>query len=229
MVCMPPVLPFISLLTLLFCFVAGVSSIYTCCSLCFWRPSEQKNLDWLFDDRHLNMMHFKSGLELTELQNMTVPEDDNISNDSNDFTEVENGQINRWVFLHKCHPVNDDFGKLFWFSVSLVNYSFTKVMLRLKTQFEFLMWHLLDIVWNSGWGGDREVIYSSFQIFQLSLIKMYKYIGPQPAQTSQNSMPVNSTGYRISSHLLSKCVPPWPLLHILIKKPSKLHLRGISF
>ncbi|XP_004675999.1 PREDICTED: sodium-coupled neutral amino acid transporter 1 [Condylura cristata] len=40
------------------------------------------------------MMHFKSGLELTELQNMTVPEDDNISNDSNDFTEVENGQIN---------------------------------------------------------------------------------------------------------------------------------------
>ncbi|XP_028645167.1 sodium-coupled neutral amino acid transporter 1 [Grammomys surdaster] len=40
------------------------------------------------------MMHFKSGLELTELQNMTVPEDDNVSNDSNDFTEVENGQIN---------------------------------------------------------------------------------------------------------------------------------------
>ncbi|XP_051016223.1 sodium-coupled neutral amino acid symporter 1 [Acomys russatus] len=39
------------------------------------------------------MMHFKSGLELTELQNMTVPEDDNISNDSNDFTEVENGQM----------------------------------------------------------------------------------------------------------------------------------------
>uniref|UniRef100_A0A8C4VR26 Solute carrier family 38 member 1 n=1 Tax=Gopherus evgoodei TaxID=1825980 RepID=A0A8C4VR26_9SAUR len=39
-------------------------------------------------------MPFKSGLELTELQNMTVPEDDNISNDSNDFTEVENGQIN---------------------------------------------------------------------------------------------------------------------------------------
>ncbi|XP_055482970.1 sodium-coupled neutral amino acid symporter 1 [Psammomys obesus] len=42
----------------------------------------------------MNMMHFKSGLELTELQNMTVPEDDNVSNDSNDFTEVENGQIN---------------------------------------------------------------------------------------------------------------------------------------
>uniref|UniRef100_A0A8C3RPZ6 Amino acid transporter transmembrane domain-containing protein n=1 Tax=Chelydra serpentina TaxID=8475 RepID=A0A8C3RPZ6_CHESE len=40
------------------------------------------------------MMPFKSGLELTELQNMTVPEDDNISNDSNDFPEVENGQIN---------------------------------------------------------------------------------------------------------------------------------------
>ncbi|OXB76704.1 UNVERIFIED_CONTAM: hypothetical protein H355_000252, partial [Colinus virginianus] len=39
-------------------------------------------------------MQFKAGLELTELQNMTIPEDDNISNDSNDFTEVENGQIN---------------------------------------------------------------------------------------------------------------------------------------
>uniref|UniRef100_A0A8C3M1T4 Solute carrier family 38 member 1 n=1 Tax=Chrysolophus pictus TaxID=9089 RepID=A0A8C3M1T4_CHRPC len=39
-------------------------------------------------------MPFKAGLELTELQNMTIPEDDNISNDSNDFTEVENGQIN---------------------------------------------------------------------------------------------------------------------------------------
>ncbi|XP_054845180.1 sodium-coupled neutral amino acid symporter 1 [Eublepharis macularius] len=39
-------------------------------------------------------MPFKAGLELTELQNMTVPEDDNISNDSNDFTEVENGQMN---------------------------------------------------------------------------------------------------------------------------------------
>ncbi|XP_048355929.1 sodium-coupled neutral amino acid transporter 1 [Sphaerodactylus townsendi] len=39
-------------------------------------------------------MPFKTGLELTELQNMTVPEDDNISNDSNDFTEVENGQMN---------------------------------------------------------------------------------------------------------------------------------------
>uniref|UniRef100_A0A8C7EAN2 Solute carrier family 38 member 1 n=1 Tax=Nothoprocta perdicaria TaxID=30464 RepID=A0A8C7EAN2_NOTPE len=40
------------------------------------------------------MMLFKAGLELAELQNMTVPEDDNISNDLNDFTEVENGQIN---------------------------------------------------------------------------------------------------------------------------------------
>uniref|UniRef100_A0A8C9FSP1 Amino acid transporter transmembrane domain-containing protein n=1 Tax=Pavo cristatus TaxID=9049 RepID=A0A8C9FSP1_PAVCR len=39
-------------------------------------------------------MPFKAGLELTELQNMTIPADDNISNDSNDFTEVENGQIN---------------------------------------------------------------------------------------------------------------------------------------
>ncbi|XP_028602088.2 sodium-coupled neutral amino acid symporter 1 isoform X1 [Podarcis muralis] len=39
-------------------------------------------------------MPFKAGLELTEMQNMTVPEDDNISNDSNDFTEVENGQMN---------------------------------------------------------------------------------------------------------------------------------------
>uniref|UniRef100_A0A8D0GX90 Solute carrier family 38 member 1 n=1 Tax=Sphenodon punctatus TaxID=8508 RepID=A0A8D0GX90_SPHPU len=36
---------------------------------------------------------FKTGLALTELQNVSVPEDDNISNDSNDFTEVENGQI----------------------------------------------------------------------------------------------------------------------------------------
>lgn len=39
-------------------------------------------------------MPFKTVLELNELQNMTVPEDDNISNDSNDFTEVENGQMN---------------------------------------------------------------------------------------------------------------------------------------
>lgn len=52
-------------------------------------------MEEFFDYRgFLNMMHFKSGLELTELQNMTVPEDDNVSNDSNDFTEVENGQIN---------------------------------------------------------------------------------------------------------------------------------------
>ncbi|RMC10043.1 hypothetical protein DUI87_12840 [Hirundo rustica rustica] len=49
-------------------------------------------------------MPFKAGLELTELQNMTVPEDDNISNDSNDFTEVENGQINRMdVFIFSKH------------------------------------------------------------------------------------------------------------------------------
>lgn len=40
-------------------------------------------------------MPFKITLELTEMQNMKVPEDDNISNDSNDFTEVENGQMNR--------------------------------------------------------------------------------------------------------------------------------------
>ncbi|XP_044279018.1 sodium-coupled neutral amino acid transporter 1 [Varanus komodoensis] len=39
-------------------------------------------------------MSFKTGLELTEMQNMRVPEDDNISNDSNDFTEGENGQMN---------------------------------------------------------------------------------------------------------------------------------------
>ncbi|XP_062990040.1 sodium-coupled neutral amino acid symporter 1 [Elgaria multicarinata webbii] len=39
-------------------------------------------------------MPFRTGLELTEMQNMRVPEDDNISNDSNDFTEVENGQMN---------------------------------------------------------------------------------------------------------------------------------------
>ncbi|NWQ73634.1 S38A1 protein, partial [Columbina picui] len=46
-------------------------------------------------------MPFKAGLELTELQNMTVPEDDNISNDSNDFTEVENGQTNRKFILDR--------------------------------------------------------------------------------------------------------------------------------
>lgn len=71
-----------------------MSSLYFCCYP-FVIHSEQ-NLDSFFDYRYfVNMMHFKSGLELTELQNMTVPEDDNISNDSNDFTEVENGQINR--------------------------------------------------------------------------------------------------------------------------------------
>ncbi|XP_069085186.1 sodium-coupled neutral amino acid symporter 1 [Pleurodeles waltl] len=35
-------------------------------------------------------MHFKSGLELTELQTMRTPEDDNISNDSNDLSEIDN-------------------------------------------------------------------------------------------------------------------------------------------
>ncbi|KAH0616628.1 hypothetical protein JD844_027885 [Phrynosoma platyrhinos] len=39
-------------------------------------------------------MPFRTGLELTEMQNMRIPEDDNVSNDSNDFTEVENGQMN---------------------------------------------------------------------------------------------------------------------------------------
>ncbi|XP_013929254.1 PREDICTED: sodium-coupled neutral amino acid transporter 1-like [Thamnophis sirtalis] len=39
-------------------------------------------------------MPFKITLELTEMQNMKLPEDDNVSNDSNDFTEVENGQMN---------------------------------------------------------------------------------------------------------------------------------------
>ncbi|XP_029472780.1 sodium-coupled neutral amino acid transporter 1 [Rhinatrema bivittatum] len=38
-------------------------------------------------------MHFKSGLELTEVQNMNTPEDDNISNDSNDLIEVDSSQI----------------------------------------------------------------------------------------------------------------------------------------
>ncbi|XP_015672391.1 sodium-coupled neutral amino acid transporter 1 [Protobothrops mucrosquamatus] len=39
-------------------------------------------------------MPFKITLELTEMQNMKLREDDNISNDSNDFTEIENGQMN---------------------------------------------------------------------------------------------------------------------------------------
>ncbi|KAM3832345.1 sodium-coupled neutral amino acid symporter 1 isoform 1-T2 [Vipera latastei] len=39
-------------------------------------------------------MPFKITLELTEMQNMNLPEDDNVSNDFNDFTEVENGQMN---------------------------------------------------------------------------------------------------------------------------------------
>ncbi|KAF7246531.1 Sodium-coupled neutral amino acid transporter 1 [Varanus komodoensis] len=46
-------------------------------------------------------MSFKTGLELTEMQNMRVPEDDNISNDSNDFTEGENGQMNSRNSVYK--------------------------------------------------------------------------------------------------------------------------------
>ncbi|KAM4675541.1 sodium-coupled neutral amino acid symporter 1 [Discoglossus pictus] len=38
-------------------------------------------------------MPFKKGLELTELQNMNTPEDDNISNDSNDLIEVDSSRI----------------------------------------------------------------------------------------------------------------------------------------
>lgn len=77
------------------CCILGVSSLYFCCYplVNTRRPGEFGQI--FYYKYLLNMMHFKSGLELTELQNMTVPEDDNISNDSNDFTEVENGQINR--------------------------------------------------------------------------------------------------------------------------------------
>ncbi|KAM8971965.1 sodium-coupled neutral amino acid symporter 1-like [Pelodytes ibericus] len=39
-------------------------------------------------------MPFKNGLELTELQNMKTPEDDNISNSSNELIEVDSSQIN---------------------------------------------------------------------------------------------------------------------------------------
>ena len=80
------------------------------------------------------MMHFKSGLELTELQNMTVPEDDNISNDSNDFTEVENGQINRWVFFHWHFLSNErNVSKiLFWFFSYSLELFITKVMFHWK-------------------------------------------------------------------------------------------------
>lgn len=132
------------------------------------------------------MMHFKSGLELTELQNMTVPEDDNISNDSNDFTEVENGQINRWVFFHEQFLSNErNVSKIsFWFSVILLNYSLLKLCSIWRCNLNFIC----DICWASSATADeanRKVIYSSFQIFQLSLIKMYKYIGPQPALTFQ--------------------------------------------
>ncbi|XP_020651177.1 sodium-coupled neutral amino acid symporter 1 isoform X2 [Pogona vitticeps] len=51
-------------------------------------------------------MPFRTGLELTEMQNMKVPEDDNVSNDSNDFTEVENGQMNRTTFKQVYASLN---------------------------------------------------------------------------------------------------------------------------
>ncbi|XP_073476063.1 sodium-coupled neutral amino acid symporter 1 isoform X2 [Aquarana catesbeiana] len=38
-------------------------------------------------------MPFKNGLELTELQNMNTPEDDNISNDSNELSEADGNRI----------------------------------------------------------------------------------------------------------------------------------------
>ncbi|XP_068132693.1 sodium-coupled neutral amino acid symporter 1 [Hyperolius riggenbachi] len=38
-------------------------------------------------------MPFKNGLELTELQNMHTPEDDNISNDSNELSEADSNRI----------------------------------------------------------------------------------------------------------------------------------------
>ncbi|XP_075065185.1 sodium-coupled neutral amino acid symporter 1 [Mixophyes fleayi] len=38
-------------------------------------------------------MPFKNGLELTELQNMNTPEDDNISNDSNELIEADHNRI----------------------------------------------------------------------------------------------------------------------------------------
>ncbi|XP_077121507.1 sodium-coupled neutral amino acid symporter 1 [Ranitomeya variabilis] len=38
-------------------------------------------------------MPFKNGLELTELQNMNTPEDDNISNDSNELIEADGNRI----------------------------------------------------------------------------------------------------------------------------------------
>lgn len=44
-------------------------------------------------------MPFKNGLELTELQNMNTPEDDNISNDSNELIEADNNRISRWVIF----------------------------------------------------------------------------------------------------------------------------------
>lgn len=44
-------------------------------------------------------MPFKNGLELTELQNMNTPEDDNISNDSNELSEADGNRISRWVMF----------------------------------------------------------------------------------------------------------------------------------
>ncbi|KAG9469190.1 hypothetical protein GDO78_021069 [Eleutherodactylus coqui] len=44
-------------------------------------------------------MPFKNGLELTELQNMHSPEDDNISNDSNDLIEADNNRISRLLLI----------------------------------------------------------------------------------------------------------------------------------
>nr|KAG8543314.1 hypothetical protein GDO81_024940 [Engystomops pustulosus]KAG8543315.1 hypothetical protein GDO81_024940 [Engystomops pustulosus]KAG8543316.1 hypothetical protein GDO81_024940 [Engystomops pustulosus] len=38
-------------------------------------------------------MPFRNGLELTELQNMNTPEDDNISNDSNELIEANSNRI----------------------------------------------------------------------------------------------------------------------------------------
>ncbi|MEE6480764.1 hypothetical protein FKM82_012667 [Ascaphus truei] len=46
-------------------------------------------------------MPFKRGLELTELQNMNTPEDDNISNDSNDLIEVDNTPMSSKFFADR--------------------------------------------------------------------------------------------------------------------------------
>ncbi|XP_040199840.1 sodium-coupled neutral amino acid transporter 1 isoform X1 [Rana temporaria] len=44
-------------------------------------------------------MPFKNGLELTELQNMNTPEDDNISNDSNELSEADGNRISSSKFI----------------------------------------------------------------------------------------------------------------------------------